>query len=177
MTKEVLSDHIDYVQARAEEMDKLLIKGNPAEKGYKETIDAYNKWVDRYEEMITRLEHFEDVSIDEAKLEFEKEKLKVTSDLERDKQTASYEIERDRVDNETERLRLDREKFAYDVQHQKAQDIVDIIFKTADVGTKVAVPLIGGYFALKLAVLAYTKNGDLELRDGTIWALIKQLKL
>lgn len=150
-----LKNQVDWLQARIEEMDKLVINGNPSEKGYKETIDAYNKFVDRYCELVTRLEHFDDDDLEKVKLELEQDKLNL----------------------DMEKLRLDREKFAYEVSQKKTDDVVNIVFRSADVGAKIAVPVISGYFAMKLAILAYTKNGDLELRDGTIWSLMKQLKM
>lgn len=169
MDIENLRNQLDYAQARIEELDKIIINAEQTTKGYKEVIDVYNKWTDTYNDILSKIEHFNDVSLDEQKLELEKEKLNI--------EKSKIEIEQDKINNETERIRLEREKFANEIEMQKRNEIEDIIFKTLDIGTKVSVPVIGGYFAMKLAVLAYTKNGELELRDGTIWALIRQLKM
>lgn len=180
MDKEKLNDQLDYAQARIEELDKIIINAEQTTKGYKEVIEVYNKWTDTYNDILSKIEHVDDPNLDELKYELEKEKLDVEKakvNLERDKQTIMQEIEQDKINNEAERIRLDREKFAHEVGVQTRNEIEDIIFKTLDIGTKVSVPIIGGYFAMKLAILAYTKNGELELRDGTIWALIKQLKM
>lgn len=202
MDKEQLMDQLDYAQARIEELDDILINAKQTDKGYKEVIDVYNKWTDTYNDISTKIEHFDDPALDERKLEIEENRLQLTleienlkaelerdrqkltleiegmrSNLERDHQTIMYEIEKDKINNEKERIQLDREKFAHDIEVQRRNEIEDIIFKTLDIGTKVSVPIIGGYFAMKLAILAYTKNGELELRDGTIWSLIKQIKV
>ena len=166
MDKQFLSDQLDYVQARIEEIDEKVINNNPSDKGYKELIDSYNKWVDRYNELLIKIETIDDEDLDKRKL-----------DIESDKNTILYEIEQRKIDLKREKFLFDREKFQNEVQTQKFDRTADIVFKTLDIGTKVSVPIIGGYFAMKLAILAYTKNGELELRDGTIWSLIKQIKV
>ena len=162
MDRDELKNQIDYVQARIEEIDKKIINSEPDQKGYKELVDSYNKWIDRYDEMIDRFEHFDDVDIERKKLELEEEKI-----------TSLQQIEQDKVNLEQERLRLEREKFAYETTEAKNKELIDTILRSADLGVKILVPLIGLKGTLTIARLAYTSDLDLKLCNGRIWGLLK----
>lgn len=164
MTEDYLKEQIDYVQARIEEMDKLIINANPTEKGYKELVDSYNKWIDRYKELMDELKHFGEEDIEKAKLDFEKEKMR-----------ALDEIENDKIDLERERLRLDREKFAHDIEHQKGEELKEVIFMSAELMAKVAVPLVTVSAMVGVAKLSYAKDLDLELCNGRVMGTVKDL--
>ena len=45
MEREQLLDQIDFAQARIEEIEKVVINANPTEKGFKELVESYNKWI------------------------------------------------------------------------------------------------------------------------------------
>lgn len=164
MDKEKLLDQLDYVQARIEELDELIINARQSDKGYKEVIDVYNKWTDRYNELLTTLEHFDDVDIEQEKLEFEKEKFKTTT-----------EIEQDKINVESERIRLDREKFTHDIEIQKRNEIKDIIFEAAELGIKISVPLIAAAATISVAKLSYMNEEEFRLCNGRVYGGVKDL--
>ena len=164
-----LKNQIDYVQARIDEIDKKIINSEPDQKGYKELVDSYNKWIDRYDEMIDRLEHFDDVDIERKKLELEERRV----NLEHDKLKISEQIEQDKVNVEVEKVRLEREKFAFETTDTKNKELMDLILRSADLGVKILVPLIGLKGTLTIARLAYTSDLDLKLCNGRIWGLLK----
>lgn len=89
MEREQLLDQIDFAQARIEEIERVLINANPTEKGFKELVESYNKWIDRYDELITREEHFDDEALESRKLDIEEMKVKV--------ETEKLEIEKKRI--------------------------------------------------------------------------------
>lgn len=153
MTRDELKNQIDYFQARIEELDKKIINGAPSEKGYKEMADAYNKFVDQYISLLDRLEHFDD-----ADLEYEK-----------------LQIEQDKINVESERIRLDREKFAHEIEVQKKQEVVDIVFRAGDLGAKLLVPALGSAAVIYVANLAYMNDSKLELCNGRIIGGVKDL--
>ena len=182
MDKEYLMNQIDYVQARAEELDKLILDASANNKGYKEAIDSYNKWVDRYSVLTDALLHFDDVNIEQAKLDFEKEKLKVEQQIEtnklnaeKEKQTLMQEIEQDKINVETEKIRLEREKFANDVKVQLRSEIEQDIFETAELAVKIGVPVAVILAVVGVAKLSYTKEAELELCNGRVFGGIKDL--
>lgn len=160
MDVEILKDQIDFAQARIEEIEKQVINTEPDAKGYKELVEGYNKWIDRYNDLLNQLEHFNDVDIDRENLELEKEKL---------------QIEQDKINLEAERIRLDREKFAHDVEATKKHEAVDVIFRSAELGVKVAVPLIALAGTIAIAKLAYVNDTDMKLCDGRVFAGAKDL--
>lgn len=164
MNIEELRNHIDFIQARIEETERLVINANPSDKGYKELVDSYNKYIDRYNELMTQLEHFDDVDIDKAKLDFEIERFKTEE-----------EIERDKIDLDRERLRLDREKFAYDVEHQKSRELLSDILEVAEVTGKILVPIAGLTGVIYVANLAYMNDSKLELCNGRVIGGVKDL--
>lgn len=182
MDKEYLKDQIDYAQARIEELDKLLLNTESSTKGYKESIDAYNKWVDRHGELMSLLIHFDDIDIDKAKLDFEKEKLKVQQqiesdklDLERERQGIMQELEQDKINVETERLKLERERFAHDVQVQKRAEIEQAIYEVLELSVKIGVPVAVILAIVGVSKLAYVKEAQLELCNGRVYGGIKDL--
>lgn len=200
MDKEYLKDQIDYAQARIEELDKLLLNTESSTKGYKESIDAYNKWVDRHGELISLLEHFDDIDVDREKialekeqLEFEKEKLRVQQEieankqsalkeieqnkleLEKDRQAIMQELEQDKINVENERLRLDREIFANDVKVQKREEIENGIFEVLELSVKIGVPVAVILAIVGVSKLAYVKEQNLELCNGRVYGGIKDL--
>ena len=193
MDKEYLKDQIDYAQARIEELDKLLLNTESSTKGYKESIDAYNKWVDRHGELMSLLIHFDDIDIDKAKLDLEKEKLKVQQqiesdkqssmkeieqnklDLERERQAIMQELEQDKINVETERLRLERERFAHDVQVQKRAEIEQAIYEVLELSVKIGVPVAVILAIVGVSKLAYVKEAQLELCNGRVYGGIKDL--
>ncbi len=164
MTRDELNNQIDWVQARIEETERLVINGNPSEKGYKELVDSYNKYIDRYNEFSTQLEHFDDVDIEQAKLDFEKEKFK-----------SEQEIEHDKINLKAEEIRLDREKFAYDVEHQKSKELLSDILEVVEVTGKLLVPIAGITSVVYVANLAYINDSKLELCNGRIMGGVKDI--
>lgn len=164
MDLETLKNQIDYVQARIEEIDKQIINTNPSDKGYKELIDSYNKWIDRYDDLIEKLAHFGEDS--EEKIKNELERLKIET---------NQEIETDKVNLEAERLRLDRERFAHEVECQNLNQKLDIIFRSADVGTKILVPTMGLIGVVYVAKLAYMNDAELKLCNGRIFGGVKDI--
>lgn len=166
MDESVLLDQLDFTQARIEEIEKQVINYNPDQKGYKELVDSYNKWIDRYNTLMDKVEHFDDVDIEERKLAFEMEKFKVQQELEQDK-----------LNLETVKAQLEREKFAYSVESDKIgpKDIVDTSLKVGELGVKVAVPVIGLIGTVALAKIAYTNDLDLKLCNGRIWPSAKEM--
>lgn len=182
MDKEYLMDQIDYVQARQEELDKLILNAQADGKGYKEAIESYNKWVDRYIVLTDALLHLDDIDIEQEKLNFEKEQLKVHKEIEfakinadKDKQNLLQEIEQDKINNETERIRLDREKFANDVKVQKRGEIEQAIFETAGLAVKIGVPVAVILAVVGVSKLSYVKEAELELCNGRVYGGIKDL--
>lgn len=171
LTKDKLLDNIDYVQARIEELDDIIIQARQTDKGYKEVIDVYNKWTDQYRELMTKLEHFDDADIEKEKLELEKMRL----NLERDKQTIMQQIEQDKINVETEKLRLDREKFACEIEVRKRDEIKDIIFEAAEIGIKLAVPLIAVVGTIGVAKLSYMNEEEFKLCNGRVYGEVKDL--
>ena len=164
MDRKKLEDHIDFVQARIEEVDKRIINLNPDDKGYKESVDSYNKWIDRYHELLEKLEHLDDVDVEVRKLELEEEKQK-----------AMEQIEQDKLNLAQEQLRLDREKFAHDVQDQKDKEIIEVVLRSADIGVKVLVPTLTLAGMISLAKFAYMNDEELKLCNGRIWIGPKEL--
>ena len=164
MDKKKLEDHIDFVQARIEEVDRRIINLNPEDKGYKETIDSYNKWIDRYHELLEKLDHLDDVDVEVKKIELEKEKQKIMQ-----------QIEQDKINLAQDQLRLDREKFAHDVEHQKETEIIDVVLKSADLSVKVLVPALTLAGMMSLAKFAYMNDSELKLCNGRIFMGPKEM--
>lgn len=153
MDEQFLRDQIDWVQARIEEMDTLVINTNPADKGSKELLDCYNKLVDRYGELTDELKHLNDVDIEEARLE----------------------LEQDKINLDEERLRLDREKFAYEVEHGKDRELIGDIFEAIELTSKIAVPVLSLTAVVYVANLAYMNDSKLELCNGRVIGGVKDL--
>lgn len=162
--EEFLTNQIDYVQARIEEIDRDIINTSPDAKGSKELIDSYNKWVDRYGELTDRLEHIDDIDIDQAKLALEEKRMEIEE-----------EIERDKINLETEKLRFDREKFAYEIEHQKDRELIDDIFEAFGIAGKFAVPIASVTAVIYVANLAYMNDSKMELCNGRIIGGVKDL--
>lgn len=159
-----LKNQLDYVQARIEEIDEKVINGNQGDKGYKEVIDSYNKWVDQYNVLLEKIDHVNDIDIDIAKLELDKERLQI-----------EQEIEQEKNNLKAEEIRLEREKFAYDVEHQKKQDTVNEIFEVLEITGKLLVPIAGLTGVIYVANLAYMNDSKLELCNGRIMGGVKDL--
>lgn len=171
MDLETLKNQIDYVQARIEEIDKQIINTNPSDKGYKELIDSYNKWIDRYNDLIEKLAHFGEDSEEKIKNDLERDKI----NLERSKIVTNNELEVDKINLESEKIRLEREKFAHEVECQNLNQKLDIIFRTADVGTKILVPTMGLIGVVYVAKLAYMNDAELKLCNGRIFGGVKDI--
>ena len=164
MDMDFLKDQIDNALARAEEIDKKIINLEPDQKGYKELVDSYNKWIDTYKTMMDKFLHYDDPDVEVLKLELEREKLKI-----------QQEIEQDKLNLDTEKVHLDREKFAYDVEQNKKRELIDIIFKSVDVGAKVLVPTLSLTGIIYVANLAYMNDADLKLCNGRIIGGVKDI--
>lgn len=164
MDKAVLLDQIDFTQARIEEIEKQVLNYDPDKKAYSELMTSYNKWIDRYNTLMDKLEHFDDISVEAVKL-----------NLERDKMTIQEQLEQDKLNLESEKLRFEREKFAKEIEDQKRKAPVDIIFKSAELGVKVLVPVCGLVGTIGLAKLAYMNDLNLQLCNGTVRSCAKDL--
>ncbi len=171
MEREQLLDQIDFAQARIEEIEHVVINANPTEKGFKELIESYNKCIDRYDELITREEHFDDETLESRKLDIEEMKVKV--------ETEKLEIEKKRIAalsyTESEKLEFERQKFDKEVGAAKWKDPVDIALRVGELGIKVAVPIIGIVGTMAVAKLAYINDAELKLCNGRIFASAKEL--
>lgn len=164
MNREILLDQIDFVQARIEEIDSKVINWKPEDKGYKELLDSYNKWIDRYDVLLDRLEHIDDLDVERER-----------NNLDRDKLTIQETIEQDKIELEKEQLRLDREKFAYDIENQKKKEVVEIIFRSADLGVKVLIPTLAIAGTWAVAKLSYMNDAELKLCNGRVAGNVKEL--
>ncbi len=164
MNKETLNDHIDFVQARIEEIEKQVINYDPDKKGYKELVDGYNKWIDRYHELLIERDQLEKDDIEMAKLELERERMKIDE-----------EIERDKINLEEDKHRLDREKFAYEVEHQKGRELISDILEVAEITGKILVPIAGLTGVIYVANLAYMNDSKLELCNGRVMGCAKDV--
>lgn len=162
MDKQFLLDQLDYVQARIEEIDEQVINNNPTEKGYKELIDSYNKWVDRYDALLEKIEHFDDEDLEKRKL-----------DIESDKNTVLYDVESRKIELDRERLLFEKEKFQHEIQTQKIEKTTDIIFRSGDLLVRGMVPLIGLAGVIYVANLAYMNDEQLKLCNGRIAGGVK----
>ena len=157
MDKEILLDQLDWVQARIEEVERQVLNYPSDGKGYKELVEGYNKLVDRYDKLLDDVEHFDDESIEEKQLRVQ------------------TEIENNKINLETEKLRLDREKFAYDTQNAPRKEIEDVIFRTVDIATRLAVPVIGFMGIRYVANLSYMNDAELKLCNGRIAGGVKDM--
>lgn len=167
MDKAVLLDQIDFVQARIEDVDKKVINCEADEKRYQFLLEAYNKWVDRYNELMDKLEEIDD----ENKVDIEMEKIQV----EKLKIASQKEIEQSKINLDAEKLNLDREKFYHEVRMEKRKEPIDIIFRSADLGVKVLVPVLGITATMAVAGLAYVNDAELKLCNGRIFAQAREV--
>lgn len=175
MDKAILLDQLDWVQARIEEVERQVINYDPDGKGYKELVEGYNKLVDRYDKLLDSVEHFDDENLEDKQLRIQKEIEDNKIALEREKLQTQEEIEQDKINLETEKLRLDREKFAYDTQNAPRKEIEDVIFKTVDIATRLAVPVIGFMGIRYVANLSYMNDAELKLCNGRIAGGVKDM--
>ena len=127
-------------------------------------MTSYNKWIDRYNTLMDKLEHFDDISIDEEKLKLEREKIAIQQELEQDKLNLGIE-----------QLRFERERFTKEIEDQKRKATSDVIFKSAELGVKVLVPVCGLVGTIGLAKLAYMNDLNLRLCNGTVRSCAKDL--
>lgn len=164
MDIEVLKDQIDFVQARIEEIERQVINYEPDKRGFKELVLVYNSLIDRYNELVTKLEHFDDEDIEKAKFEFEKERFQIEE-----------EIERDKIEIDREKVRLDREKFAYDVEHQKSRELVSDILEVVEITGKLLVPIASLTGIVYVANLSYMNDSKLELCNGRVFGGVKDM--
>ena len=178
MDIEILKNQLDWVQARMEDMDQVVINYDVKDKGYEEALKNLNKLTDRYDELLDRIEHFDDVNVDAEKVKLEAEKLKLEADkltLEKSRIESNQELEQDKINLETEKLRLEREKFASDVEQAKKKETIDIIFKTSDVIVKLAVPILGFAGVRYVANLSYMNDEQMKLCNGRIAGGVKDM--
>lgn len=164
MDIEYLKNQLDWIQARMEEMDKLIINLDPDKKGYEEALKSLNKLTDRYDELLDRIEHFGDPDIEAEKLKLEADKLKVNE-----------EIEQNKINLDSEKVRLDREKFAFDVEQAKKNDVIDIIFRTGELSAKIMIPIIGFMGVRYVANLSYMNDEEMKLCNGRIAGGVKDM--
>ena len=162
--EEQLRDHLDFVQARIEEIEKLVINFDPDQKGYKETVDAYNQWRDKYDELQNKVEHLDDVDIEIEKLKLEQAKIE-----------RAEEIEQDKLNLQQEQLRLDREKFVYETSAHKREAVIDNVLKGLELTGKIALPIIGMGAAVKMGKIAYINDMDMKLCNGNVRGAAKEL--
>lgn len=182
MDIEYLQNQLDWIQARMEEMDKLIINYDPEKKGYEEALKNLNKLTDRYDELLDRIEHFDDPDIEAEKLKLEADKLTVNETieqnklkLEEDKLKVNEEIEQNKINLDSEKVRLDREKFAFDVEQAKKHDVIDIIFRTGELGAKIAIPILGFMGVRYVANLSYMNDEEMKLCNGRIAGGVKDM--
>ena len=200
MDIEYLQNQLDWIQARMEEMDKLIINYDPEKKGYEEALKNLNKLTDRYDELLDRIEHFDDPdieaeklkleadkltvneTIEQNKLKLEEDKLKVNEEIEKnklkleeDKLKVNEEIEQNKINLDSEKVRLDREKFAFDVEQAKKHDVIDIIFRTGELGAKIAIPILGFMGVRYVANLSYMNDEEMKLCNGRIAGGVKDM--
>ena len=144
MDKQTILDQITFVESRIKELEKEILQGASDEKGRKELIEGYNKWVDRFNELIDKLNNL-------GQPDLETETLRL----------------------EQERLEFEKQKFEKEQKDLHRQEVEKMIFDGLELTVKIAVPVltIGG--ALALAKLAYAKDSDLELCNGRIWGLLR----
>lgn len=175
MDRTVLLNQIDFVQARIEEMDKLVINGNPAEKGFKEIMDNYNKWTDRYNELMVQLEKLDKEDLEKERLNLERDKFEFQKASEVDKN----EIEKLKVsiqeELEQDKLNLERDRFAYEVKKSRLDKALDVGLKVGELGVRVAVPIIGVCGTIAVAKLSYINDAELKLCNGRIFAGAKEI--
>lgn len=203
MDEEKLLDQLDFAQARIEEIEKKVINWEPEKRGFKELVDSYNKWIDRYNELLETIQHIDDVDVEREKLELERvrienekakielekektnsmievEKKKIEVDqariaFEKEKFESMQEIEQDKVNLDTERLRLEREKFGHDVVAETRGEIIEVIFRSADIGVKLLVPTLAIAGTWAVAKLSYMNDADLKLCNGRVAGNVKEL--
>ena len=165
MTREErISKHLSFVQSRIEAIEEQILNYSPDQKGYKELVESYNKWQEKSDELEDKLEHLDDVDIELEKLNIERLKLERTE-----------EIEQDKLNLAQEQLRLDREKFVYETEAHKKEELISNVFKTLEVGGKIALPLIGMGAAVKLAKISYINDLDMKLCNGNVRGAAKEL--
>lgn len=164
MDKSVLMNQLDWIQARMEDMDKLIINYDPEKKGYEEALKNLNHLTDRYNELLDEIEHFDDPDIESEKLKIEAEKIKI-----------NQEIEQDKINLESERIRLDRDKFAFDVEQAKKKEVIDIIFRTGELSAKIIVPILGFMSVRYVANLSYMNDEEMKLCNGRIAGTVKDV--
>ena len=162
--EERINNHLNFVQSRIEALEKQVLNCNPDMKGYKETVESYNKWQEKYDELENRLEHLNDVDVDLEKLNIERMKLERTE-----------EIEQDKLNLAQEQLRLDREKFVYETEAHKREEFISNLFRTLELGGKIAIPVIGMGAAVKLAKISYINDLDMKLCNGNVRGAAKEL--
>jgi hypothetical protein len=117
-------------------------------KGYKDLTEAYNKWIDRYNEIYCELNELDKVNVEEETLKLEQERLQ-------------FEID----------------KFNYEAETKKKDDIRNSVFSGVEIGAKVGISILMVLGTMALGKLAYEKDLDLSLCNGRIWSLKDVFKL
>lgn len=140
MDRQLLLDALDFAGTRIEELEGTVKNTDPSAKGYKELTEAYNKWIDRYNEIYCELNELNKVNVEEETLKLERERLQ-------------FEIN----------------KFNYEAEIKKKDDIRNSIFSGLELGAKVLVPVLMLIGTTALGKLAYAKDLDLSLCNGRVW--------
>ena len=126
MDKDTLMNQIEFAWARIEELEGTLEHADPEGKGYNGLIDAYVKWVDRYNNLVEKLNRMEDVEEDKE------DKL-------------------------------------------SKKEIIDVILRSAELGAKVLIPVVGLVGTVAIAKLAYANDADLKLCNGRIFGSVREV--
>lgn len=157
MDKATLEDHIDFIQARIEEIEGQVLNYDPDKRGYKELMIVYNNLVDRYHELLDKLEHFGEKDIELRKLELEEKRLKLNE-----------EIEKRKLSLEESKFEFERIKDVRDREHQSNRELIDDIFEAIGLAARIAVPIASLTGVIYLGNLAYMSDAEMKLCNGRI---------
>lgn len=125
MDKQTILKELEFVQVRVTEIEEDMLQTGPDEKGYVGKVEAYNKWIDRYNALIDKLDQLDHEEVEKKQL--------------------------------------------------KKKETVDIIFKAADLGLKILVPIFVALVSLGIAKLSYANDQNLELCNGRIFGSVKDV--
>ena len=164
MDKQLLMDQLDFATERIEELEGVIKSTDPSAKGYKELADSYNKWQDRYDDIYCKLNELDKVDVEAENLKLEQERLQ----FDIDKLNCESELER-------KKLQFEIKKFNYETEAKKKDDLVNIIFRGAEVVVKLIVPLAGVAATVGLGKLAYVQDSNMGLCDGRVWGQTKDV--